>query len=352
MGGLDHAHDMVNSMRISGRSTRIDSPQTILGLGALSLCLLIGARLVESPQFDTTLGSDPSAPQQQATLEPAAPSVLDPAAFGGKLVDLRAHATGSVASLSFDAPLRRATSNAAPETQAPTRATAENAVTADAPLPPVKPAEFALAQREPPIDYRSRQTTRMARQSLPPTMAPSVDNRSIIEKIFGGAPQATGPALAYASPEASAPSGILGGRSAATAAVGPRVNAATDRYTAVYDISAHTVYMPNGQRLEAHSGLRERLDDPRFVHEKMRGATPPNLYELTPREQLFHGVQALRLNPVGGTTFGRAGLLAHTYMLGPNGDSNGCVSFRDYAAFLRAYQNGEVRRLAVVARMN
>ena len=27
-------------------------------------------------------------------------------------------------------------------------------------------------------------------------------------------------------------------------------------------------------------------------------------------------------------------------MLGANGQSNGCVSFRDYAAFLRAYQNG------------
>jgi hypothetical protein len=36
-------------------------------------------------------------------------------------------------------------------------------------------------------------------------------------------------------------------------------------------------------------------------------------------------------------------------MLGPNGDSNGCVSFKDYDAFLRAFQNGEVKRLAVVA---
>jgi hypothetical protein len=26
--------------------------------------------------------------------------------------------------------------------------------------------------------------------------------------------------------------------------------------------------------------------------------------------------------------FGRAGLLAHSFMLGPNGDSNGCVSFK------------------------
>jgi len=39
-------------------------------------------------------------------------------------------------------------------------------------------------------------------------------------------------------------------------------------------------------------------------------------------------------------------------MLGPNGDSNGCVSFRNYDAFLQAYLRGEVKRLAVVARLN
>jgi hypothetical protein len=121
--------------------------------------------------------------------------------------------------------------------------------------------------------------------------------------------------------------------------------------TAVYDISARMVYMPDGTRLEAHSGLGDRLDDPRYVNERMRGPTPPHLYELEPREASFHGVQALRLKPIGGgDLFGRAGLLAHTYMLGPNGDSNGCVSFKDYDAFLRAFQNGQIKRLAVVAR--
>jgi hypothetical protein len=85
----------------------------------------------------------------------------------------------------------------------------------------------------------------------------------------------------------------------------------------------------------------------------MHGATPPNVYQLQPREQLFHGVQALRLLPVGnGELYGRTGLLAHTYMLGPHGDSNGCVSFKNYNAFLQAYQNGEIKRLAVVSRLN
>jgi hypothetical protein len=126
-----------------------------------------------------------------------------------------------------------------------------------------------------------------------------------------------------------------------------------DRYTAVYDISAHTVYMPDGTRLEAHSGLGSRLDDPRHVDERMRGATPPNLYDLEPRESLFHGVRALRLIPADtDKVYGRAGLLAHTYMLGPNGDSNGCVSFKNYNAFLQAYTNHKVKRLAVVARLD
>jgi hypothetical protein len=46
--------------------------------------------------------------------------------------------------------------------------------------------------------------------------------------------------------------------------------------------------------------------------------------------------------------FGRAGILAHPYMLGPNGQSNGCVSFSDYPTFLDAFLNGEVDRFVVV----
>jgi type VI secretion system (T6SS) effector TldE1-like protein len=119
--------------------------------------------------------------------------------------------------------------------------------------------------------------------------------------------------------------------------------------TAVYDISAHTVYLPSGARLEAHSGLGDRMDDPASHRVKMRGVTPPNTYNLTMRESLFHGVQAIRLNPVDeDKMFGRDGILAHSYMLGPNGQSNGCVSFKDYPAFLRAVRSGEVARMVVV----
>jgi Protein of unknown function (DUF2778) len=122
-----------------------------------------------------------------------------------------------------------------------------------------------------------------------------------------------------------------------------------DSLTAIYDIAARTVYLPNGRRLEAHSGLGSHMDDARDVHLKRLGPTPPNTYKLVMREEPFHGVRAIRLVPVGdGKMFGRDGLLAHPYMLGPNGESNGCVSFSDYPAFLDAYLRGEVDRLMVV----
>lgn len=125
----------------------------------------------------------------------------------------------------------------------------------------------------------------------------------------------------------------------------------SDRY-AIYDITAKTVYMPSGERLEAHSGYGSMFDDPRHVARKMRGPTPPNVYNLTMREALFHGVEAIRMNPVDqGKMFGRDGILAHTYMLGPRGDSNGCVSFADYSRFLAAFKRGEVKQMIVVAKL-
>jgi hypothetical protein len=168
--------------------------------------------------------------------------------------------------------------------------------------------------------------------------APADDHTpTIFERLFGKPRPVT---LAYASPE----DGVAND--------GASVGARYDRFTAVYDISAHTVYMPDGTQLEAHSGLGPRLDDARYVHERMHGPTPPTLYDLKLREAPFHGVQAIRLIPVEEDgALGRTGLLAHTYMLGPKGDSNGCVSFRDYSAFLHAYQGQKIKRLAVVTHL-
>ncbi len=126
-----------------------------------------------------------------------------------------------------------------------------------------------------------------------------------------------------------------------------------DKLTAVYDISAHAVYLPNGTRLEAHSGMGNLMDDPVHVNERMVGATPPTTYELKPREKLFHGVAALRMTPLDNSAaLGRSGLLTHSYMLGPRGDSNGCVSIKNYDAFLKSFKDGEFTRLVVVPSLN
>ncbi|MBB4953926.1 hypothetical protein H4S14_001986 [Agrobacterium vitis] len=118
---------------------------------------------------------------------------------------------------------------------------------------------------------------------------------------------------------------------------------------AVYDISAATVYMPSGEKLRAHSGRGENRDNPRSAPIKNRGVTPPNIYRLTMRESLFHGVEALRMTPVGGNNmYGRDGFLTHTFLLRVRGDSSGCVVFEQYPRFLNAYKRGEVKTLIVV----
>ena len=49
--------------------------------------------------------------------------------------------------------------------------------------------------------------------------------------------------------------------------------------------------------------------------------------------------------------YGREGMLAHPYMLGPDGQSNGCVSLQDYPKFLEAFLSGKVDRLIVVSKL-
>ena len=178
----------------------------------------------------------------------------------------------------------------------------------------------------------------------------SNERHSIVDKLWGKPGDQHGSLLSYASADAgSITASIAQDQSPAHGGSPPY-----DRSTAVYDISAKMVYLPDGTTLEAHSGLGSELDDPGSAKIRMRGVTPPHIYELKPRETLFHGVPALRLNPIGGedAIYGRSGLLAHSYMLGPNGDSNGCVSFKDYYAFLDAYKSKGIRKLAVLARID
>ncbi|MBR0823804.1 DUF2778 domain-containing protein [Bradyrhizobium liaoningense] len=217
---------------------------------------------------------------------------------------------------------------------------AKRASDAQMQLASADPAEIVPAPEAKPKSFADR-----AKAAVMSITGP---RQSMVEKLWGKR-EPSGGLLAYASADASV-----------TASIAPKEqnpmlggSAPYERDTAVYDITAKTVYLPDGTKLEAHSGLGSNLDDPRSSRVRMRGVTPPHIYTLKPREALFHGVPALRLTPIGGESaiYGRDGLLAHTFMLGPNGDSNGCVSFKDYYAFLDAYRNKGIRKLAVLARV-
>lgn len=175
-----------------------------------------------------------------------------------------------------------------------------------------------------------------AERVAPPEIAAKPDGSTKSEKLAKVDVASIEPKAA-AAPKLTAPTSI------------PAVPSDSVRRTAVYDISGGIVHMPDGSKLEAHSGMGEKMDDPRYIRVRMRGPTPPNVYVLTEREKLFHGVRAIRLNPVHeARMFGRDGMLAHTYMIGPTGQSNGCVSFKDYNKFLTAFLDGKVDKMVVV----
>jgi len=204
---------------------------------------------------------------------------------------------------------------------------------------PSQPAPTAVASAIPMPRSRPPEADLLLppRGEIPVAQA---ENRSLFQKIADLMPSK----LKLASLEPNG--GLFTGGGPDLAALG------YDSTTAVYDITARTVYMPNGTKFEAHSGLGDLLDDPAHVDTRNLGATPPGTYDMKPRERLFHGVPALRMTPTEGTdTFGRNGLLVHSYMLGPNGDSNGCISIKNYEKFLLAYRNGEVKRIAVVIKL-
>jgi hypothetical protein len=211
------------------------------------------------------------------------------------------------------------------------------ALPGDIPLPQANP--YRPQSSEADANRKVKAATRAPTRAPTSTAANTNGEKGFLERLFGSNEPGRETALAYAPVD----TGDLRG----WPAIEPQRRGGEK--TAVYDISTRTVTMPNGQRLEAHSGLGDLLDDPRSIHMKNRGVTPPNVYNLRLRESLFHGVRAIRLIPeYENRMFGRDGILAHTYMLGPRGDSNGCISFRDYDAFLNAFLKGEVTRIVVI----
>ncbi|MFD2053438.1 tlde1 domain-containing protein [Mesorhizobium calcicola] len=226
-----------------------------------------------------------------------------------------------------------------------------DALTDDVPLPTQRP-QFDAPQPPKVVQQSTKPVQQQPRPAQQPKPArETIQQAQPAKPARRGRPADGGDVLAYAKPDT--PSGGLG-QAFRNLFNSPGSRSGAGNGVAIYDISAKTVYMPDGQRLEAHSGLGAMVDQPRYVDQKDRGPTPPNTYNLSLRESRFHGVEALRLTPVnGGNKYNRNGLLAHTYMLrGGRAESNGCVVFRDYARFLAAFKRGKVARLVVVPRLN
>ena len=362
------------------RSARRSGPFSLIGATAITGVVLacagtLYANVFAAGAFPSVGGFDDrfaaaTAPAKPAARQPMALAMLTPPTAPAPLVS--SDATGSLGNAfaerfapssassapavglsreefaaRFAPPLNSVAPAPEPVQAASVAQPASRQVAAAIPLPNVRPADAPAVQAARTADKGPslREIAQANKQAAITANTTPSKTAGIFEKLFGKS-EPFGAILAFASPD--------GGVASDGSAIVPSTGGRYDRATAVYDISAKAVYMPDGTKLEAHSGLGPRLDDPRFVHEKMRGATPPHVYDLSMRESLFHGVEAIRLNPVGGSEaiHGRAGLLAHTYMLGPNGDSNGCVSFRDYEAFLRAFKRQQIKRLVVVAKLD
>lgn len=386
---------MNNSMRASGqfaaksprRSSCKANANHVFGSAAVA-CLVLGcawtlqANVFGASIYPTMAGGNFDAPvirqkQSVATRTPQAivnnvfASLPEPAPVIAAPV-----VVASASTLRFDDRFAAASPQAVdpqPQPEAPRLASASPSVEAPKPAEATKlasstpvetpkpnkaasPALVKLASLAPAADSAEAKPARrtgasvkdMAQRAKAAVMSIASGGKpSMVEKLWGKEPS-HGPLLSYASADASVTGSIAREQNPMLGGSPPY-----DRSTAVYDIAASKVYLPDGTVLEAHSGLGSKKDDVRYAHVRMKGVTPPHIYDLKPREALFHGVPALRLTPIGGQDkiFNRDGLLAHTYMLGPGGNSNGCVSFKDYYAFLDAYRKGGIRRLAVLAKV-
>ncbi len=214
----------------------------------------------------------------------------------------------------------------------------------EASLAPVKPG--AIVPRTPAV------------KPEPPRQAQAVETKPVVANRDGSPknekPEVKSPVLAYANPgnpeddENGVFGGIgklFGGGKGGLPGPGSKI--------AVYDISTATVHMPDGTKLEAHSGIGSKMDNPKYTHVRMGGPTPPNVYKLRMRESLFHGVEAIRMLPQDRAAMkGRDGMLTHTRLLRSSIGSHGCVAFKNYNKFLNAFKSGKVKTLIVVPSMN
>ncbi|MFT0858664.1 DUF2778 domain-containing protein [Ancylobacter sp. G4_0304] len=352
----------------AGRQVRGFSARSLVqtaGAGLIGICGV--AAVAVAAAWGAGWGADPA---DTPTLRPALPQPMKmapepfavaPPAPVRTVMDVRNfHSSGLIAlapNWLFDPALQEARMAAGAPTvaalppaedvtadaKAPAAPVVETATTV--PLPVANPlfAGRLQAPDAPDADAAVAQSAEQTRTQL--ALAPLPPRNpllSVEQAATGPLPEDDAPEAAPAIPDAPPPE-----------AARPELTypGPEDRF-ALYDIKAKKVYLPGGKKLEAHSGYGDKMDNIRHVAMKMYGPTPPNIYKLTWREKLFHGSRAVRMTPIGkGEMYGRNGFLVHPYLLGPRGDSNGCVSIEDYDTFMTTFEQGKIDRIIVVESM-
>lgn len=329
--GLSH-DKLLAAFADAGMTVSLDIAEPVAEVAeAVEMAMPSAARFHRDGKADKA--PEAAAMASASILDPSAPLALGPIGIAVDLAYASAGADGSdvlevaLATLEISPPESDvAVALAEPEPEKPDAAPRdERQVAQRTDKPAERQAAVPLAQRE-----RGSPLFRSPR-SQPDTRNPA-------------AAPARQEALAYARPDK--PNNAFKNLFNDTPKAGNKV--------AIYDISAAVVYMPDGSKLEAHSGIGKMADNPRYVNVKMNGPTPPNTYRLSMREKRFHGVEAVRMTPIGDQTMhGRDGILAHSYLLrGGREESHGCVAFENYPRFLQAFKQGKVTHLIVVPSMS
>ena len=219
------------------------------------------------------------------------------------------------------------------------------ALVEDIPVKDIEPFDLVLAKEDP--EDAEEAVTLPSQIPLPearPLMETVVtDPKPADEKPVTRKNPDTRSGLAYAKPERSLFGDLFKSRTSGGAWPGKGTK------VAIYDVSNATVYLPDGTKLRAHSGIGTMRDNPRYEHVTMKGPTPAGIYRLSMREKRFYGVEAIRMTSIDGRDpKNRTGLLTHTNLLRGQIGSHGCVAFQNYQPFLNAFKRGKVTMMVVV----
>lgn len=244
--------------------------------------------------------------------------------------------------LAFEAAKRTAARQQEMAAAKPSLATA---LVEDVPVKEMEPFDLVLSEQETEENLALPSVIPLP-EARPRMQTATAVQKPAVEKPLARKIPSEKNTLAYAKPERSLFGNLFGRKSDDSAWTGNGTK------VAIYDVTNATVYMPDGTRLRAHSGIGKMRDNPRYEHVKMNGPTPAGIYRLSMREKRFYGVEAIRMTSIDGRDpKNRTGLLTHTNLLRGQTGSHGCVAFQNYEPFLKAFKRGQVRMLVVVPEM-